>query len=168
MASPAATTVETGSGIDDFDFLIGKWTVHHRRLKERLAGSTEWQEFGGSSQVWKILDGAGNLDDNLLELPGNPYRAASLRSFDPEKGTWSIWWLDGRYPAGPLDPPVVGGFSGGIGTFLADESFNGRPIRVRFIWSRITPESCRWEQAFSPDGGETWETNWEMDFTRVR
>ena len=77
------------------------------------------------------------------------------------------WWLDGRMPLGPLDPPVRGGFRDGVGTFTADEAFRGKPIKVRFTWSRITPTSARWEQAFSPDGGKTWEVNWEMDFTRL-
>jgi hypothetical protein len=159
---------ETTSGLDDFDFLIGSWMVHHRRLKERLAGSDEWLEFGGTSEARKILGGAGNIDDNVLEVPGTEYRAVSLRTFDPKTRTWSIRWVDGRYPAGPLDPPVVGGFADGIGTFLAEDTFDGRPIRVRFLWSDITADSCRWEQSFSPDGGQSWEVNWVMNFTRVR
>lgn len=165
MASTAATAVR--SGLHDFDFLAGTWRVQHRRLKERLAGSDEWEEFGGTSVGRLILDGAGNVDDNVIELPGGTYRAATLRSYDPATGTWSIWWLDGRYPRNPLDPPMVGSFSDGVGLFYADDTFNGRPIRVRFIWSNITATTARWEQAFSPDGGETWEVNWEMDFTRV-
>jgi hypothetical protein len=71
-------------------------------------------------------------------------------------------------PQGPLEPPVRGGFVDGTGTFLADETIDGKPVRVRFLWSRITSTTCRWEQAFSADGGLTWETNWVMDFTRTR
>ena len=154
------------SAIDDFDFLVGKWRVRHRRLKDRLAGSDEWQQFEGRSGAWKILDGAGLVDDNVLELPDGTYRAASLRAFDPTSNTWSIWWLDGRYPTGPLDPPVVGGFTDGVGTFVAEETFNGRPIVVRFVWSDVTDRTARWEQAFSADAGATWEVNWVMDFER--
>ena len=145
---------------------MGKWRVHHRRLVERLAGSDEWQEFEGTSEAWPILDGAGNIDDNVLELPAGTYRAISLRTFDPVTDTWSIWWLDGRTP-GRLDPPVVGSFKDGIGTFIAEDTFNGRRILVRFVWSEITEDSCRWEQAFSPDGGEGWEVNWVMESTRI-
>jgi hypothetical protein len=154
------------SDVHDFDFYLGKWNVHHRRLKERLAGSNAWQEFEGTSKARPILDGAGNIDDNVLELPAGTYRAISLRTFDPETRAWSIWWLDGRNPS-RLDPPVVGGFLNGIGTFLADDTFNGRPIVVRFLWSDITANTCRWEQAFSTDGGDTWEVNWVMESTRV-
>ncbi len=163
----AAQTAEPGSAVHDFDFYMGKWRVHHRRLKERLAGNDEWQEFEGTSTAWPILDGAGNVDDNVLELPGDTYRAISLRSFDPKSQSWSIWWLDGRNPHGRLDPPVVGGFSDGVGTFLAEDTFQGQPILVRFLWSDITEGTCRWEQAFSPDGGTTWEVNWVMESTRV-
>jgi hypothetical protein len=172
MGSSTAAGLETrtagpGTAIHDFDFLMGKWRVHHRRLKERLAGSDEWQEFEGTSEVWPVLDGAGNIDDNVLELPAGTYRAISVRSFDPESQTWSIWWLDGRTPRGPLDPPVVGGFSDGVGTFLAEDTFKDQPITVRYLWSDITDQTCRWEQAFSTDGGKTWEINWEMEFTRI-
>ena len=162
----ATQTVEPGPAVHDFDFYMGKWHVHHRRLKERLAGSDEWQEFEGTSEAWPILGGAGNIDDNVLELPAGTYRAISLRSFDPKTQNWSIWWLDGRNP-GQLDPPVVGGFTNGVGTFLAEDTFNGRPILVRFLWSDITAQTCRWEQAFSTDGGETWEVNWVMESTRA-
>lgn len=151
----------------DFDFLVGHWQVHHRRLKERLAGNHEWIEFPGTSTLQKTMGGFGTFDDNVLELPGGTYRAMTMRSWDPATKQWSIWWLDGRTPLGPLDPALRGSFRDGIGTFFADETFNGKPIRVRFTWSRITPTSCQWAQAFSPDGGVTWETNWVMAFTRV-
>lgn len=149
----------------DFDFFIGSWSVRHRRLKERLAGSTEWEEFGGSCVARKILGGYGNVDDGIIERPAGAYRAVSLRSFDPKTGTWSIWWLDGRTPAA-LDVPVVGKFEGGVGTFLANDVFGGQAIMIRFIWTIPSPDQPRWEQAFSPDGGRSWETNWVMDFTR--
>jgi len=172
MTSTAAATVAasdaTLSGPHDFDFLVGHWQVHHRRLKERLADSHEWIEFEGTSTTQKVMGGQALTDDNVLDLPAGAYRAVGLRAFDAQTGSWSIWWLDGRMPQGPLDPPVRGRFRDGTGTFFADDTFNGRPIRVRFQWSRITATSCRWEQAFSPDGGATWETNWEMEFRRLR
>jgi hypothetical protein len=158
-------TESTIPGLHDFDFLIGHWRVHHRRLKERLANNHEWIEFEGTSVLQMVMGGYGTMDDNVLELPGGTYRAVGLRSFDPKSGQWSIWWLDSRMP---LDPPVRGTFRDGTGTFLADDTFNGKPIRVRFEWSRITPTSCHWEQAFSTDGGASWETNWVMDFKRVK
>lgn len=148
-----------------FDFLVGEWSVRHRRLNKRLADCTEWSEFNGSSKLRPLIGGYANLDENVIELPQGTYEAFTVRLFDPEQGLWSIYWVDARCPA-KMEPPVVGGFRDGVGTFMGDDTFDGRPIRVRFVWSRITPTGARWEQAFSVDGGKTWETNWEMDFTR--
>ncbi len=162
------TTQQTQNltGLHDFDFWMGDWRIHHRRLKERLAGSHEWEEFEGTSSARKTMGGYGNMDDNVLDMPEGSYRAVSLRAYDTKTGTWAIWWLDGRDPFATLDPPVKGRFENGVGTFYADDTFKGKPIRVRFLWSHITPISAHWEQAFSPDGGKTWETNWIMDITR--
>jgi hypothetical protein len=150
----------TASSAHDFDFLFGRWHVEHRRLRARLAGNDEWDE------AWAILDGAGNIDDNVLDLPGESYCAASIRAFDATAGTWAIWWLDGRRPH-QLDVPVVGAFVDGAGEFVAHDTLDGRPIVVRFRWSDTQTANPRWEQAFSPDGGATWETNWTMSFTRA-
>lgn len=149
----------------DFDFLSGDWRVRHRRLRERLAGCDDWAEFEGTCRVRSVLGDAGNFDDNTLELPDGAYRAVTLRAFDAATGSWSIWWLDGRHPH-RLDPPVVGRFENGVGRFLGDDLFAGRPIRVRFLWHVADPHAPRWEQAFSTDGGDTWETNWIMEFSR--
>lgn len=150
----------------DFHFIFGHWQVQHRRLLKRLAGCTEWQTFGGTSHAWPLLGGCGTVDDNVIDLPGGSYRAATLRDWNPATRQWSIWWLDGRHP-GRLGVPMVGSFEAGVGSFHTDEDFEGRPIRVRFLWTRTGTASPRWEQAFSEDGGRSWETNWEMDFTRT-
>ena len=154
------------SGISNFDFLFGSWRVHHRRLKERLTDCTEWVAFEGTCVSRPLMGGQGNVEDNVLHLPEGTYQAVGLRAFDPRSCTWAIWWLDSRHPHS-LDVPVVGGFKDGVGTFLADDTLRDRPIKVRFQWSKITPISAQWDQAFSPDGGQTWETNWVMQFTRT-
>lgn len=148
----------------DWDWLVGRWSVRHRRLKERLAGSTEWEEFAGTSAMWLTLGGLGTVDDNLLELPSGMYRAVGIRAFDPGTNLWSIWWLDARKTT--IDPPVRGGFKDGVGTFIGDDTLRGKPIKVRFMWTDIKPRSAKWAQAFSGDNGTTWETNWEMWFSR--
>lgn len=165
-ADPHDTVTGHDAGARDFDFLQGRWEVHHRRLARRLAGCTDWDEFGGTTELRPLLGGLGNVDDNVIDLPGGSYRAASLRAYDAATRQWSIWWLDGRHPQ-RIDAPLRGAFADGVGTFYADETFEGRPIRVRFLWSHIEPRSCRWQQAFSDDGGRTWETNWVMDFKRL-
>ncbi|RYD16400.1 MAG: DUF1579 domain-containing protein [Lysobacteraceae bacterium] len=149
----------------DFDFVLGDWSVKHRRLKERLADSDEWIEFDGEMSTRSVLGGFGNIEDNLLKFPEGEFRAVALRSYDAAHRTWSIWWLDGRFP-GRIDVPVVGSFAEGVGTFYAEDTFQGKPIRIRFLWSKCSADQLRWEQAFSPDAGATWETNWTMDFFR--
>jgi hypothetical protein len=155
------------SGVHDFDFLAGDWRVHHRRLKERLADSHEWIAFEGTCSMRPLMQGYGNVDDNFMDMPQGAYRGVGLRSYDPKTGQWSIWWLDSRMPSNDLDPPVRGGFQNGVGTFYADDTLRGEKIRVRYTWSQITPKSAHWEQAYSPDGGKTWETNWTMEFERA-
>ena len=153
-------------GLHDFDFLVGRWQVHHRKLKERLANNHEWIEFEGTLVSQPLMGGYANVDDDVFEVPGGTYRGVAPRLFDAKTQQWSIWWLDSRTPLAPLDPPVRGSFHNGVGAFYADDTFDGKPIRIRFIWSLITPTSCHWEQAFSPDGGKTWETNWVQDLKR--
>lgn len=155
------------AGLHDFDFLAGSWKVRHQRLKERLAGSHAWEEFDGTCTMRPLMGGYANVDDNVMELPSGTYQGVGLRSYDPKSGQWAIWWLDSRNPFGDLDPPVKGRFENGVGTFTSNDTLRGKPVRVRFTWSQITPTSAHWEQAFSPDGGKTWEVNWRMEFTRV-
>ena len=149
----------------DFDFQLGSWRVKHRRLKERLVGSSNWEEFEGISDMWTVLGGNGNVEDNVLLISSGTYRAIALRSFDPIQKRWAIWWLDAREPHA-LDVPVIGSFENGVGSFYADIVLNNAPVRVRFLWSRTDQSSPRWEQAMSLDKGKTWETNWTMDFLR--
>jgi len=152
-------------GAGDFDFILGAWRVRHRRLERRLAGCSDWAEFGGTMRAEPILGGLGNFDWNEIDLPEGRYRASTLRLFNPRLGSWSLHWVDGRDPK--LDPPLTGAFADGIGTFFGDDMFEGRPIRVRFLWSQVPPDGARWEQAFSDDGGASWETNWIMEFSRA-
>ncbi len=155
--------MKTG-GADDFDFLIGDWSVHHRRLARRLAGDTRWIEFTGPASVRKFLNGFGNMDEIRIDLPEGAYIGATVRLYNPRTGDWSIYWMDSRDPK--MDPPMVGRFEDGCGLFFGDDTVDGKPIRVRFVWTPLSATECRWEQAFSIDGGTTWETNWIMSFTR--
>jgi hypothetical protein len=153
------------SGLRDFDFWMGSWEQRNRRRKEWLADCDEWIEFESTSVAWPILGGLGNADELRTDFAGG-FIGMSFRFFDLETRLWSIYWADSRH-TGLLDPPVVGSFASGVGVFEGDDTFNGQPIRVRYTWSRTDTETPRWEQAFSPDAGTTWETNWIMDATRV-
>jgi hypothetical protein len=150
----------------DFDFLVGRWKVQHRRLRERLVGSDEWQVFDGTLVNWPVLGGHGNIGDNEFRLPDGTVRGMGLRAFDPASRQWSSWWLDGRSPAN-IGAPVKGGFVDGVGTFVGEDRIDDRAVRTRVLWTNITKRSARWEQSASIDGGATWESNWVSDFTRV-
>jgi hypothetical protein len=155
------------AGLHSFDFLIGQWQVHPRRLKERLANSHEWMEFEGTLTTRPLTDGWANVGDKVFKMPRGDVRGVSLRSYDPKTGQWAVGWLDARNPSANLDPPIKSQFQNGVGTFYSDDTVQGKSIRVRVTWSHITSTSARWEQAFSPDAGKTWETNWISEFHRV-
>ena len=154
-----------GKASRDFDFEFGQWRVRHRRLKERLVGCTDWEEFAGRSETRPVLGGAGNIEDNILHAPDGDYRAIAIRSFDPQVRSWAIWWLSSADPH-RLDVPVIGRFDAGVGSFFAQDVLRGAPVTVRVLWLRTGSDAPRGEQARSLDGGATWETNWTMDFER--
>jgi hypothetical protein len=156
---------QLNDGRHDFDFLHGSTKIRNRRLKYRLQGCTEWEEFEATQECSPILGGFGNMDAFHATFPdGSPIEGMSLRIFNPATRDWSIYWSDNR--SCELQPPVVGRFTDGQGAFYGDDTFDGQPIRVVFHWTDITPNSAKWEQAFSADGGQTWEPNWQMFFTR--
>jgi hypothetical protein len=142
----------------DFDFELGDWATHLRRLARPLSGSSEWVEYEGTSAVRPVWAGRANLVELDVEGPADRIEGLSLRLYNPETQLWSLNFASSR--DGTLVPPVVGGFHDGRGEFLGFESINGRPIFVRFVIDDISPTSCRFEQAFSADGGSTWEVNW--------
>jgi hypothetical protein len=156
------TSMQTQNGAGDFDFFTGSWNCRHRRLRQLLAGCDDWDEFGSTAECWPLFGGAANVDE--LKVPERGFTGMSLRLLDPERGEWTIYWANSR--DGRLQPPVTGRFSGGMGVFYGDDTHQGRDVRVRYTWSGITADSARWEQAYSADGEQTWETNWVMEFTR--
>jgi hypothetical protein len=166
-AAAPALSPEAAKHFHDFDYLVGNWKVAHHELKARLVGSHEWLDFGGTSALKMILDGYGTFDENTIDKPTGSYKGVTVRTFDPKTGIWSVYWLDSRFPGVMDDEPMHGNFDGNVGTFWGTTTFNGKPIKVRYIWKLAPPNGAHWEQAFSPDGGKTWEANWEMELTRV-
>jgi hypothetical protein len=160
-----AASEATAGPIGDFDFFLGQWQVRHRRLKERLAGSTEWEEYSGTTSCHALLGGIANFNDSIVHRAGSTYRSLGLRAYDAATGAWTDWSLDGRNPT-RVTVDGVGRFAGDVGTFFANDSFAGKPIRVRGTFTSLSPNSAQWEQAFSPDGGLSWETNYVMHYTR--
>jgi len=154
-----------GSSKHDFDFYVGKWRIHNRRLKSRLSGCDEWSEFEAEQEMRLILHGMGNIDNFVTTFDGEPFEGMSLRLFDPATRLWSMYWTDTI--TGVLQPPTVGSFDGAIGKFYTRDTFEGRDIIVEFQWDKTDVDRPIWSQAFSADEGETWETNWYMHSRRA-
>jgi hypothetical protein len=153
-------------GQHDFDFEIGTWKTHLSRLLHPLAGSTTWIKLEGTSVVRKVWNGRANLVELEVDGPTGHIEGLSLRLYNPQSHQWSLNFANSN--SGTLSQPTIGGFNNGRGEFFDQESFDGRTILVRNVWSDITPDSCRFEQAFSDDGGKTWEVNWIAIDTRVK
>jgi hypothetical protein len=153
-------------GRRDFDFEIGTWKTHLRRLVHPLTGSTNWTEYEGTSVVRKVWNGRANLLELEADGPGGHFEGLSLRLYNPESHQWSLNFANSS--GGALSQPTIGQFKNGRGEFFDQETLNGQAIFVRFVISDITPDSCRFEQAFSEDGGKTWEVNWIATDTRVK
>ena len=165
-ATPAFPDVlPTGDGSRDFDFHIGTWKTHLKRLARPLTGSTTWVEMDGTTIVRPVWGGRANLVELEASGPGGHFRGLSLRLYNPDTHTWSLNFASSS--DGTLTTPAVGKFKNGRGEFFNKETFNGRPILVRFVISDVTPTSIRFEQAFSDDDGKNWETNWVATDTRV-
>jgi hypothetical protein len=171
-ASPGSVTARPASkplrdGQHDFDFEIGTWKTHLRRLKHPLSRppSTEWVEYDGTSRVRKVWNGRANLVELDADGPDGHFEGLNLRLYDPQTRKWSLNFANAR--GGPMALPTIGGFENGRGEFFDRETLDGRPIDVRFVITDVTPGSCRFEQSFSADGGKTWELNWVATDTRV-
>jgi hypothetical protein len=159
FSSPAKTPGKAG----DFDFLNGSWNIHHRRLK--TAGGADWDEFSGEATCWSILGGVGSIEE--LRIPARHFSGLGLRLLDVDQRLWFDYWVNAN--SGVLAPPGTPGyFEQGVGIFESDDVDAGVPIKVRGVWDRITPTSCRWYQATSRNEGKTWEQNWLMDWTRAK
>jgi hypothetical protein len=153
-------------GQHDFDFEIGTWKTHLSRLLHPLTGSKTWLEYEGTTVVRSVSNGRANLLELVADGPAGHFEGLSLRLYNPESHQWSLNFSNIR--AGTLSQPMIGEFRRGRGEFFDQETLDGRAIYVRFVISDITPESARFEQAFSDDGGKTWEVNWIATDTRIK
>jgi hypothetical protein len=165
---PALPTPTLADGQHDFDFEIGSWKIHLSRRLHPLTGSNEWVEFDGTSVTKKLWDGRGNIEQFETASPSLHIEGLTLRVYNAKTHEWSLYWANSQDPElGQPMVPMIGQFTDGVGEFYDQETLNGRSIYVRFIWSKIMPNSAHFEQSFSGDGGKTWEVNWITDQTRV-
>ncbi|BBN94782.1 hypothetical protein DEIGR_101748 [Deinococcus grandis] len=146
----------------DFDFLHGNWVIQNRRLRDRLVGSQDWEEFQTVARVRPALGSLGNVED--INRPDGTPLGLTVRAFERAAQRWTIQWIGAS--DGAFQSPMTGTFTAGVGTFYGDDEWKGQPCRCRFTWQVLSPSEAHWEQALSTDGGVGWETNWTMDFRR--
>jgi hypothetical protein len=158
------------SSLNDFDFLVGKWKMYHRRLNKRLENCKEWTEFESTDSNYKILSGTADMDvystTQMPGMEGKLFEGVTLRLFDPKTRLWSLYWVASN--VGVLDPPVVGSFENNVGHFFTKDTYNGKNIIVVFRWDVRDKDHPVWSQAFSPDDGKTWEWNWYNVSERIQ
>jgi hypothetical protein len=168
-ASKASTQATSAprDGRHDFDFELGRWNIHLKRRLKPLTGSNSWVEFDGTSLTRKVWDGRSQLEEFETDGAAGHIEGLTLRLYNPETHQWSLYWANSK--AGAMSgPPNVGEFKNGRGEFYCQDTFNGRYILIRYVWSDITPNTAHFEQSYSDDGGKTWEVNWITDQTRVQ
>jgi hypothetical protein len=151
-------------GQHDFDFNIGAWNTHIKRLQHPLTGSNTWVELNGTVVVQKVWNGRAQLEEIEADGPTGHFEGLTLFLYNPQSHQWSQNFASSS--GGTLSVPTVGEFKDGRGEFFDQEPFNGRTILVRVVWSNISPNSHQFEQSFSDDGGKTWEPNFVATLTR--
>jgi hypothetical protein len=166
QTATAATAQPAHDGQHDFEFELGSWKIHLKKLLHPLTGSTTWVEFDGTSVTRKVWDGRAELEEFETNGAAGHIEGLTLRLYNPQSHQWNINWATSK--TGTLGQPTIGEFKNGVGEFYDQEEIDGRMILVRFVWSGITANSAHFEQSFSSDGGRTWEVNWITDQTRVQ
>ncbi len=152
-------------GQHDFDFELGSWKIHLKKLEHPLTGSNKWIEFDGTSVTRKVWDGRSHIEEFETDGPAGHIEGLTLRLYNPQSHQWSLYWATSK--SGTIGLPTVGEFKDGVGEFYDHEEINGRMTLVRFLWTKTNSDSPHFEQSFSEDGGKTWEVNWITDQTRV-
>jgi hypothetical protein len=165
-AEPVAQTAAVRDGQHDFDFELGGWKFRVRRLPNALSGGHQWVELDGTTRTCKLWNGRSQIEQMEVSGGGQSIEGMTLRLYNPQSHQWSLYWATSK--GGMIGgPPNIGEFKNGVGEFYADDTYEGRYVLIRFVWSRITPTSAHFEQSLSADGGRTWVANWITDQWRV-
>jgi hypothetical protein len=164
--TPNQKTATTRDGQRDFDFELGSWKIHLKRLVDPLSRSTKWIEFDGTSVTRRVWDGRAQIEEFETDGAAGHIEGLTLRLYNPKSQQWSLYWANSK-DGSMGGPPNVGEFRDGVGNFYCMDTYNGKMVLVRYEWSKITPTSAHFEQSYSEDGGKTWEANWITDQTRV-
>lgn len=157
---------EAASISSDFDFALGEWEVQNYMLQSRLTNDTTWNTMPATATIFKKMNGMLVMDEFRYQQNDEPQVGSSFRIYNKNTGLWSIYWATTAAPDLGLLPQVTGRFKDGIGTFYGEEDFNGKMVRLRFIWKAINEDLLYWEQAYFDEKKGHWEVNWKMEFSR--
>jgi len=163
----AQSTREERDGQHDFDFNIGVWQTHINRFLDPFEGSTKSIELNGTVTVGKVWDGRAQLEEIEADGPKGHWEASTLFLYNPEAHQWSQSFANSK--VGTLgSSPNVGEFKDGLGVLIGQDTFNGKTILVRAVWSDIKPDSHQYEESYSNDGGTTWVRSFVANLTRLK
>jgi hypothetical protein len=170
LCSPGLTLAQEAAQHDgqrDFDFLVGSWQIHLKRLVQPNNGPKEWVELDGTVVCRQVLDSRAEVEEFKVESRDKKMHIQGLatRFYNPVSHQWSIWWANAKDGA-MYPPPVVGEFKNGRGEFYDQEVVNGRVVFTRYVWTGTTTNSPHFEQSISTDGGKSWELWWVTDQTK--
>ena len=164
-ALTTSVTPQATDGQHDFDFEVGHWHIHLKRRLHPLTGSNQWVEFDGTSVTRFLWHGAAQIEQFETDGAGGHIEGLTLRTYNPQSHQWRLYWANSK--DGIVVVPQIGEFKDGQGEFYAQDTLNGKSIFIRFIWSKTNTSTPHFEQAFSGDGGKTWEVNWITEQTRM-
>jgi hypothetical protein len=170
LGTPCLTLAQEAAqhaGQRDFDFLVGSWKIHLKRLVQPEQGAKEWVDLDGTVVCRQVFDGRAEVEEFSVESRDKKMHIQGLatRFYNPTSHQWSIWWANAKDGA-MYPPPVVGEFKDGRGEFYDQEAVNGRVVFTRYVWTATTTKSPHFEQSISTDGGKTWELWWVTDQTK--
>jgi len=164
--SAAQPSTPMRDGQHDFDFNIGVWKTHIKRVLDPLSGSTKSIELNGTVTVRKVWDGRAQLEEIETEGPNGHWEGLTLFLYNPQARQWSQSFVNSK--VGVLSTPLIGAFKDGRGELFAVDTFNDRSILVRAVWSDITPNSHHFEESYSDDRGKTWAPAFIATLTREK
>jgi hypothetical protein len=165
LAQTVLPTPAMHDGQHDFDFNIGVWHTHIKRVLDPFASSSESVELNGTVTVRKMWDGKAELEEIEADGPKGHWEGLALFLYNPSARQWSQSFANSK--VGTLSSNV-GEFKDGRVVLIGQDTVNDKTILVRAVWSDIKPDSHQYEESYSNDGGTTWVRAFIANLTRLK